>query len=90
LLPATTQYRGQGPIDSEARINKARGKTKTPPNRPKPSYLQLELPKPTGVSGFRTCVPPDRSVMCRHMGHSPPLFDTTKIHAERAVELALE
>ena len=42
------EYRGQGPIDPEALINKARGKTKTPQNRPKPDYQQLELPKPTG------------------------------------------
>jgi hypothetical protein len=42
------EYRGQGPIDPEAPISEARGKSKTPQNRPTPDYQQLELPKPTG------------------------------------------
>jgi integrase len=55
------EYRGQGPIDPEALINKARGKTRTPQNRPKPDYQQLELPKPTG--GLEPPTPSLR-VMC--------------------------
>jgi integrase len=54
-------YRGQGPIDPEALINKARAKSKTPQNRPKPDYQQLELPKPTG--GLEPPTPSLR-VMC--------------------------
>jgi len=38
------EYRGQGPIDPEALIRRARGNSKTPQNRPKPFYQQLELP----------------------------------------------
>jgi hypothetical protein len=46
------EYRGQGPIDPEALVKRARRSRETPQNRPKPDYQQLELPKPTG--GTRT------------------------------------
>jgi integrase len=55
------EYRGQGPVDPEALINKARGKTRTPQKRPKPHHQQLELLKPTG--GLEPPTPSLR-VMC--------------------------
>jgi integrase len=55
------EYRGQGPIDPDALIRKARGNSETPQNRPKPEYQQLELPKPTG--GLEPPTPSLR-VMC--------------------------
>jgi integrase len=42
------EYRGQGPIEPDNLIRRARGNSKTPQNRPKPDYQQLELLKPTG------------------------------------------
>jgi integrase len=55
------EYRGQGPIDPEALIKRARAKRKTSQNRPKPDYEQLQLPKPTG--GLEPPTPSLR-VMC--------------------------
>jgi integrase len=55
------EYRGHGPIDPEALIKRARLSRKTPQNRPKPDYQQLELPKPTG--GLEPPTPSLR-VMC--------------------------
>ena len=55
------ESRGEGPIDPEAFVSKARGKHKTLQDRPKPDYEQLELPKPTG--GLEPPTPSLR-VMC--------------------------
>ena len=42
------EYRGQGDIDAETLIKRVRGVSKTPQDRPRPDYQQLELSKPTG------------------------------------------
>jgi integrase len=43
-----SEYRGQGPIDPEALIKRARRSREAPQKRPKAHHQQLELLKPTG------------------------------------------
>jgi integrase len=55
------EYRGQGPIDPDNLIQRARGNSKRPKTAPSPSTNRLELPKPTG--GLEPPTPSLR-VMC--------------------------